>query len=169
LNNQPNTEYSDMEFEADEIVLKEGEKICDRCEGSGYEPKQCKAQWFRAVCKKCQGEKKVDWISNVTGVKEKDITLAAGDSSGGFTSFSSVVTSSEICIGNTPIREYIQEVAAKEVAKQVDTEILRILKEKEQQNNKGWRQIFDNGIIHKLMFFDYFKQKNKSKENPSTI
>jgi len=122
---------SNVKFEEDEIVLKEGEKICDRCEGSGYEPKQCEAQWFRTVCKKCQGEKKVDWISNVTGVKEKDITLAAGDSSGGFTSFSSVVTTSEICVENTPIREYIQKVAAKEVAKQMDKELSRILKEKQ--------------------------------------
>jgi len=152
------------------IVLKKGETICDRCNGSGYDPKGDDSQFFRIICQKCQGEKKVDWISNITGIKEKE--LPPGNiytQQYDISSLTAAFDSDSVMIDDKPLKEYIREVLASELAERIDEEILRMFKEEREQNNKGWRQIFDNGIISKLMFFDYFKQKNKNKKNPSTI
>ena len=152
------------------IVLEEGETICDRCNGSGYEPIGDDAQVLRMSCKKCQGEKKVDWISNITGIKEKELTCGGiYTQQYNVTGLAADFESSFVRIDDKPLEEYIREVTASELAKRIDEEILRMFKEEREQNNKGWRQIFDNGIVSKLMFFDYFKQKNKNKKNPSTI
>ena len=45
--------------------LKEGELICPVCKGSGIDKEGI------YVCNKCDGTKKVDWISNVTTSKKR--------------------------------------------------------------------------------------------------
>ena len=151
------------------IVLEEGETICDRCNGSGYDPRGDDAQFFRIICQKCQGEKKVDWISNITGIKEKELNLNSYTQQYNVSGLVSASNSNSVMNDDKLLEESIQKIVASELAKQIDEKILRMFKEEREQNNKGWRQIFDNGIISKLMFFDYFKQKNKNKKNPSTI
>lgn len=59
------------------IILKPGEIICDRCNGSGYESTYEPPTWFSPQtnawrCKKCYGSKKVTWLENVLG-KEEDV------------------------------------------------------------------------------------------------
>ena len=48
---------------------KEGEVVCNKCEGGGSWPslfmKEEQAQYYR--CPKCQGDGKLDWIYNATG------------------------------------------------------------------------------------------------------
>ena len=43
------------------------EIICDRCKGLGF----VSAMYCPYICPKCQGEKKLDWISAITGVPPK--------------------------------------------------------------------------------------------------
>jgi len=160
----------------EEIVLKDGEELCDKCEGSGLEPQDGPQPWYRANCSKCQGEKKVDWISNITGVKEKEYIIGA-DSSASMGWSASYATSKltldeDIMVGDKSLSDYVRNIAAQELADKIDGEILRNLEGKWQQNNKknkGWRKIFDNRIFSKLLFFDNSKQKNKSKKNTSII
>ena len=176
----------------EEIVLKDGEEICDRCDGSGYEPKVDPNQFFRMPCSKCQGDKKVDWISNVTGVAPKEPSY--GCSSSGYStgfgvgahthniagdvysysfdsciSYSGVmnITEDQLEIKSKPIKEYINAI----VSKKIDEKMMESCIEQKEQtlNKKGWRKIFDNRIFSKLLFFNNFKQKNKSKKNASTI
>lgn len=49
--------------------LKEGEVICNKCEGGGSWPqlfmKKEQAAYYR--CPKCYGSGKLDWIENITG------------------------------------------------------------------------------------------------------
>jgi len=54
--------------QVDEVILEEGEIICNKCEGSGY---ISVGSNFYQLCPKCQGEKKLDWISAITGVASK--------------------------------------------------------------------------------------------------
>lgn len=53
------------------MELEEGEVICPRCNGTGYDPNQG-TYWPKQYCKKCRGNKKIDWIENIVGVKEKE-------------------------------------------------------------------------------------------------
>jgi hypothetical protein len=62
----------------DELILEDGEIICDKCEGTGV----VSPEIFFTICPKCQGEKKLDWISAITGVKPKSITSGGCSSSG---------------------------------------------------------------------------------------
>jgi len=40
-----------------------GEKICDRCEGSGWNSEE------NLICPKCLGCKTLDWVEQITGRK----------------------------------------------------------------------------------------------------
>jgi len=62
--------------QVDEVILEEGDIICNKCEGSGYVSGCDKCEGAVHVsdyqlCPKCQGEKKLDWISAITGVASK--------------------------------------------------------------------------------------------------
>ena len=45
--------------------IKEGEVICNKCNGTGYDEKEV------FICNKCLGEGKLDWVSNVVPNTEK--------------------------------------------------------------------------------------------------
>ncbi len=51
--------------------LKEGEVICDKCNGSGViRTTEQRGKHFypiKTFCEKCHGDGKLDWIENVTG------------------------------------------------------------------------------------------------------
>ena len=44
--------------------LKEGEMMCDKCDGKRF---TLSDTMFPILCSKCNGEGKVDWIENITG------------------------------------------------------------------------------------------------------
>ncbi len=48
----------------------EGKVICDECNGMGYVYRD--ATEHRDTCIKCNGNKILDWIENITGVDEDD-------------------------------------------------------------------------------------------------
>ena len=88
LSNQIPTFLEDEIVLRDEIVLKEDEIICDRCKGSGYEPGYDPSRVIRLTCQKCQGERKLDWISAITGVPPKQYYSGSSSSCGGMASTS---------------------------------------------------------------------------------
>jgi hypothetical protein len=45
------------------------EFICDRCDGTGYEPGQDLNSNELEICGKCFGRKKLDWIEKLVGKK----------------------------------------------------------------------------------------------------
>jgi DnaJ-class molecular chaperone len=58
------------------MKLKEGEYICDKCNGRGSLP--TRNPDVVTKCPKCNGKKKLDWIENIVGVtknkpKETDV------------------------------------------------------------------------------------------------
>jgi hypothetical protein len=63
-----------------EIKLEEGEIICNECDGKGIDTHG----FFSMVCPKCQGEKKLDWISAATGVAPKPNPSDSSPSSSGY-------------------------------------------------------------------------------------
>jgi len=70
------------------LDIQDGEFLCDKCEGigtipyesSGYVQSQNASWEVAVVCPKCQGDKKVDWVSNITGKPQR---YFPGDSSAG--------------------------------------------------------------------------------------
>ena len=53
------------------MELKDGEVLCDKCEGDG-EIKYTDEKFFirKRTCEKCYGDGKLDWLENITGKKE---------------------------------------------------------------------------------------------------
>ncbi len=47
--------------------LDETEMICDKCNGKGIIPPKLNSNAWPSICTKCQGDGKVDWISNIMG------------------------------------------------------------------------------------------------------
>jgi hypothetical protein len=145
-----------------EIILKEGEVICDKCNGDGYDSDISPTSFFKLKCEKCQGKKKVDWISNITGIKQEPLTIAGSTSSlrSSYLTNSKIHLDGDVMVGDKPLNEYVRDIAAKELSDKIDGEILRSLEKTWQQNNKkdkGWRKIFDNRIFSKLLFFNNSK------------
>lgn len=53
------------------LILNEGDTICDICNGIGMTHYQKDANWHEyKVCKKCGGTRKVNWIENIFGKQE---------------------------------------------------------------------------------------------------
>ena len=48
------------------IKLGESELLCDKCKGKGVVSSSDTLSQLARVCPKCQGDGKVDWISNIT-------------------------------------------------------------------------------------------------------
>jgi hypothetical protein len=42
--------------------------LCGRCDGTGIDP-EVDEQGCEQICKKCAGVRKLDWVSNVTGME----------------------------------------------------------------------------------------------------
>ena len=82
--NQTNDPF---ENSIEEIELQEYESICDVCKGTGMNPKyNYTNNCIEILCPKCQGEKKLDWVSVATGIAKKP--SSSYSSSGGCSSCS---------------------------------------------------------------------------------
>jgi len=101
-------------------VLKPGELICDKCNGKGSVEANERLMKIK-TCPKCLGAKKVDWIENAMGKQPKDWFF---DSSAAVWA----QTESELYIHGKPLDEHILDVMAKEIAKEVDKQILEKMK-----------------------------------------
>lgn len=153
--------------EDNEIILNDGEMICDACDGTGW-GKELTIWGGKTLCHKCQGERKLDWVSKITGVPEKEYTGI--DSSGsiyfGTLSYapSTFSIDKDVLIDDKPIKTYIKDVVAKKLAEEFDKQITEAITKHMEQNNKKGRKFFDNRIFSKLMLFCNFKQASKNKK-----
>jgi hypothetical protein len=183
----------EMSKSGEVIELNENEELCNKCGGTGEADPA--GYYFPNICSKCQGEKKLDWISRITGVAPKpSMTCGSGSytshstsgpghthtlpnhTHGGFQiSHGSNITISPSCykvaldeenveINGKSIKEYVQEVMAEKLAKEVDEHIMRSFKiQKEQILNSKGRKFFGNGIISKLLLLCDPKQRFRGK------
>jgi hypothetical protein len=69
-----------------EIILEEGEVLCSSCKGRGYHPSKQNPDTMASVCRKCNGDRKIDWITNAMGIQKRPNLY--GSSSYGFSSTS---------------------------------------------------------------------------------
>lgn len=153
-----------------EIILNDGEMICDACGGTGWDKEGLTAWGGRKICHKCQGERKLDWVSKITGVPEKDYTGI--DSSGSISTLSRTSTAlsldKDVLINDKPIEKYIKDVVveklSEKLAERIDEQIIEAMTKHIEQNNKKRRKFFDNRIFSKLMLFCNFKQASKNKK-----
>jgi hypothetical protein len=177
----------------EDIELNENEELCNKCGGTGEADQT--GYFFPTICSKCQGEKKLDWVSRITGVAPKpSMTCGSGSSTsystsgpghthtlpnhthGGFQiahgsnitispSYYKVALDEEnIEINGKSIKEYVQEMIAEKLAKEVDEHIMRSFKiQKEQILNSKGRKFFGNGIISKLLLLCDPKQRFRGK------
>jgi len=100
------------------IHLKEGEVICDRCKGTCHEPNSSdNDELCTEICGKCFGHGKLDWIENIIGKVRKILSADW--------SFSSSVNVKTIY--SYDVEKGLIEALSKEIAKEVDEEILREL------------------------------------------
>lgn len=169
---------------SENLKLKEGEMICDKCEGKGGASHAHPSSdlnspnWVR--CQKCQGKGKVDWVENIVGKKPE---FDHGSSS------SSMSSGGTFAISGTSgnpfnIPQNVLDGAAQQIANEIDKEILESLRSHSEQIDREndiqmktaaqimtemGGTIFDNGIISKFMLFFATKPKVKTKENRSTI
>lgn len=60
------------------MKLKEGELICDKCNGTGYVVEEERKRRRHPWCPKCHGFKKVDWVSNAIWKEEKSHHIKPG-------------------------------------------------------------------------------------------
>ncbi len=128
------------------MKLKEGEIICNKCNGSGSLSSKINASTMAFTCKKCDGVGKLDWIENVIGKKVPNMF----DSS-------STMTISGMKFSNYPIKQKDLNKMSKRLADKIDKEILEsFLLDSEQKTNKMKAAatvfkklggIFDNRII----------------------
>lgn len=172
-----------FENKTEEIELKEGEFICDVCDGTGKDPGYEYSYWPYSICPKCQGEKKLDWVSIATGVPKKIDPQHFHSSSGhGVTGCTQghihalntspskmILDSGAVEIDNKSIKDYIQDVVAEKLAIEIDKHIMEALQNQEEQINKKRRKFFDNRIFSKFMFFRNFKQRVKDKKDKNII
>lgn len=96
--------------------LKEGELICDMCNGTGNFPVSDNGENC-AICSKCWGKGSVDWIENVMGRK-----MSFSSSSSHFSIPS---------MSDDALKEWSEQIAY-----QIDKEILESCISTAEQNNK---------------------------------
>jgi hypothetical protein len=120
-------------MKCEDIVLQEGEMICDKCEGTG----EGDSNWVK--CKKCLGEGKVDWIENAMGGKpNKQPGFIFIDSSSMMSSTLTVASAKDMKIGDLALDDYIKNVVAKKMAEEMD----KILLEQLVNPNSKFEHIF---------------------------
>jgi hypothetical protein len=116
----------------DKIELNEdlGEVICDKCEGYGYSPPVIDdINTLQAVCVKCGGRGKVDWVNNVLGVNHRyDF---ATDTSGVFHFNSNHDDKFDIF----PYQEDFINTLSKQLAEELDNTIIESLVSDSEQNS----------------------------------
>ncbi len=130
------------------VELKEGEIICNKCNGTGTNTDSNPSGYvWPNVCSKCQGEKKLDWISAATGVAPKEVSSFSSSGHGSSSShgnisghthhmpnhihthpisnnystdYSKMVLSEEqVEIRGQPIREYVAGIVAEKLAEEI--------------------------------------------------
>lgn len=99
--------------------LEEGEMVCDRCNGTGNFPVSDDGQNC-AICSKCWGEGKVDWIENIMGRK---IPMSSSSSQSNGPSMSSMSSDAV-------------DAMSMVLANEIDKEILESCIATAEQNNK---------------------------------
>lgn len=113
----------------DELDIDEskGEILCDECNGKGSVPSSPNKNYrvYRELCWKCQGDGKVDWVSNATGKPEKKLK--------GIFSSSSVSSMSSTSGPANNIYNDMIDSLAQNMAAEIDKEILDSLNK---QSNK---------------------------------
>jgi len=115
-----NKERLDMEQESlpvGEVILKEGEIVCDKCDGKGSLDVDSKTL---KICPKCLGDKKVDWIENIMGKKSEVFTI-------GPSSFTTEY-SSELYINEKPLDQHILDIMKEKISEEVEKQILKKFK-----------------------------------------
>jgi DnaJ-class molecular chaperone len=103
------TGYSKHTKDPDEIeglLLEEGEEICSSCKGRGYHPAKQAWNTMASTCQKCNGEGKVDWITNAMGVPKRKQQIY-GTSSYSYCGTSGVGNISSSCISVVPGSKYV--------------------------------------------------------------
>jgi RecJ-like exonuclease len=106
-------------------MLKEGEVICDKCNGTGV--------WKKVhPCYKCLGKGKLDWVTNVMGGRRKPLVAHWGTSS-----------ASSLSDSNKINDKFIKEMA-REMVKKIDEEILQSLSDPTSLKNYARRIKYDN-------------------------
>jgi len=91
------------------MILNDGEVICDKCNDIGY---------IKNLCPKCMGKGKLDWVTNAMGsIKPRFFKVSFSQ-----TSMSETSNSFEI-----DFQGKLMEEMTREVAKQIDKEILESL------------------------------------------
>jgi hypothetical protein len=102
----------------EEVILNEGEMICDHCGGSGIEEDNIDPNANYIIsphCNKCKGHGKVDWISNATGVDEPLGYFSFSDD----ISISNTIEAKDIYIDGKTIIDFMSQKIAEEVDKKI--------------------------------------------------
>ena len=102
------------------VQLKEGEVICDRCQGTCHEPNSNdNDELCTEICGRCLGHGKLDWIENIVGkIREKRKLSSSW----------TVSQSTEVKgIFSYDIEKELMEALAEEIAKDIDEQILKEL------------------------------------------
>jgi hypothetical protein len=123
----------------EDIVLNEGEMICDKCEGTGKESNTSASTLYSRFCKKCLGSGKVDWVDNAMGGKKPTvgefIFIGSRDM---MSSTLTVASGKDMKIGELTLDDYIRDVMAKRMAEEID----KILLEQLVNPNSKFEHIF---------------------------
>lgn len=101
----------------EEVILNDGELICDQCNGSGVGEIDKNSNYIiTPFCQKCRGKGKVDWISNATGEQDSGYLSISMDDSD---FFSSTIAAEDIMINGKSLIETISQKVAEEVDKKI--------------------------------------------------
>jgi len=166
-----------------EIELKEGELLCDQCEGRGTIPEKDDPFMLARMCEKCQGDGKVDWIENIMGKAPRQNYSTSGSSSMSSTFTMSGMNGTSFASKpdlNCLISDDALNKMGQVIADKIDKDILESIRgELEQKTdkmkaaaavmNKIGGPAIDNGIISKFMLFFTTKPEVKAQENRSII
>lgn len=112
------------------LILEDWEIICPRCDGVGYrgesrytEPNGNLRSYPTNICRKCNGEGKLDWIENVVGKKKPSLK----------TDWTFEVSNDIKCFHSEEAIEDIIKELREGIVKQIDEEIMEVLKPKKEE------------------------------------
>ena len=106
-------------------MLNEGEVICDKCDGTG----DISGGGY-VKCPKCKGKGKLDWVTNAMGyIKPFEFSVSSTSISSG---------------GYKNLHDEAIKIAARNLAKEIDKEILQSLSDPISLKNYTRRIKYDN-------------------------
>ncbi len=131
------------------MKLEEGEYICSECEGRGSIPSKLRPNILAAMCKKCQGAGKLDWIENIVG---KPPVSSAGSSSTSSMSSGTNAMISGMAKENFLSKEDLDFIS-KQLADSIDNEIIETIQREWKQKDSIMKAA---EVFHKIggPFFD---------------